>query len=235
MRIHCLQHVPFSGRAYLPEWAAARGHDWSPTLVPQAARLPPIEAMDALIIMGGPMSLRDPERHPWLADERRLMAAALKSHIPVLGICLGAQILADILGATVRYGGHSEIGWYPIDVNPELDTTWLDGVLPDELESFFWHEDTFDLPAGAIRLASTQAFRNQGFVHGRHLALQFHLEVTPEWAAHLANRDAEQLVEAEFVQSAATILARPDRLYRKNNDAMQKLLDRWLAQDAVPG
>lgn len=234
MRIQCLQHVPFTGRAYLPEWAAARGHQWTPILVPQAAKLPPIECMDALIVMGGPMTLREPATHPWLAEERKLMAAAMDTGVPVLGICLGAQMLAEILGAPVRHGGCSEIGWYRVKTNPALDETWLSGVLPSELESFFWHEDTFDLPADAVRVGATEAFRNQGFVYGPHLALQFHLEVTPEWATHLARRDADQLVAAEFVQTAAAILSRPESLYRENNAVMERLLDKWLAAASGP-
>jgi GMP synthase-like glutamine amidotransferase len=181
------------------------------------------------------MSLRDSGRRSWLDAERALVAAALRAGVPVLGICLGAQLLAQLLGARVLRNGHGEIGWFPVIVDEALEATWLSGVLPQQLESFFWHEDTFELPDGAIPVASTRACRNQGFVWGRHLALQFHLEVTPEWAAHLARRDADQLVADEFVQTADSILSRPASLYDRNNAVMDRLLARWLTADPPVG
>jgi GMP synthase-like glutamine amidotransferase len=228
MRIHCLQHVPWHGRAYLPLWAAAAGHDWQVTLVPEADRLPAPEDFDALVIMGGPMSLREQAKYPWLIAEQRLLEEVLRREQPFLGICLGAQMLAAVHGAPVRLGRHSEIGWYPLKVTDEAKDTWLGDVLPDGLETFFWHDDVFETPADAVRIAGTEASPHQAFVTGAALGLQFHLEVTPEWAAHLAKRDAVQLVPSRFVQSATDILGRPNSSYDANNAVMSALLDRWL-------
>ncbi len=102
MRIHCLQHVPWHGRAFIPLWAAAAGHDWQVTLVPEAERLPAPESFDALIIMGGPMSLREQAKYPWLVAEQRLLEDVLRRGQPFLGICLGAQMLAAVHGALAR-------------------------------------------------------------------------------------------------------------------------------------
>ena len=101
-------------------------------------------------------------------------------------------------------------------------------TLPERFETFLWHGDTFDLPDGALRIARSDAFENQGFMWNRTLALQFHLEVRPAWVAMLANRDAHELVEATYVQSAPTVLGKPERLYRYNNALMDGLLQRWL-------
>jgi GMP synthase-like glutamine amidotransferase len=235
MRIHCLQHVPWHGRAFLPLWAAAAGHDWEVTLVPEADRLPAPESFDALVIMGGPMSLREQAKHPWLVAEQRLLESVLERGQPFLGICLGAQLLAAVHGAPVRRGRHSEIGWYPLALTAEHRDTWLGDALPEGLETFFWHDDVFETPADAVRIAGTEASPDQAFVTGSALGLQFHLEVTPEWAAHLARRDAEQLVPNRYVQSATDILGRPASSYEQNNAVMATVLERWLGQSAVAG
>ena len=228
MRIHCFQHIPWHGRAFIPSWAAGAGHDWQVTLVPEADRLPRPESFDALIIMGGPMSLRERDQHPWLLAEQRLLEDVLRRGQPFLGICLGAQMLAAVHGAAVRRGRHSEIGWYPLQLTDEGRDTWLGDILPDGLETFFWHDDVFETPTDAVRIAGTEASPHQAFVAGTALGLQFHLEVTSEWAAHLARRDAVQLVPSRYVQSAIDILGRPASSYEQNNAVMAALLERWL-------
>ena len=235
MRIHCLQHVPWQGRAFLPLWADAQGHEWQVTLVPEAERLPEPDSFDALVIMGGPMSLREQAKYPWLIAEQRLLEHALERGQPFLGICLGAQMLAAVHGASVRRGRQSEIGWYPLQLTAEHRDTWLGDALPEGLETFFWHDDVFETPTDAVRIAGTEASPHQAFVTGTALALQFHLEVTPEWAAHLAKRDAVQLVPSRYVQSATDILGRPASSYDQNNAVMATLLERWIGQSAVAG
>ena len=228
MRIHLFQHVGYRDRAFLPEWAEAAGHQLTRVLVPETERLPKPEEIDALIVIGGPMSIWDDQNHPWLAPEKQLVAELLQQDKPVLGICLGAQMIAEYLGARVKTGDDLEIGWFDLETTPESRTTWLADTLPDRFETFFWHGDVFELPAGAVRIGGTPANPNQGFIHGRSIALQFHLEVTPQWAHHLAARDGDQLTPAPYVQDAATLLSRPNELYRENNVLMARLLERWL-------
>jgi GMP synthase-like glutamine amidotransferase len=139
-------------------------------------------------------------------------------------------MLAEIHDAPVRRGRHSEIGWHPLESDAAGHETWVGDALPEDLETFFWHDDVFETPRDAVRLAGTEANAHQGFVVGSALALQFHLEVTPEWAAHLSQRDASQLVPGPYVQSATEILGRSAADYRRNNAVMADLLDRWLAQ-----
>ena len=232
MRIQCLQHVAWDGPAYLPVWAARSGHDLSVTLVPETGELPPPDDFDALVIMGGPMSLREHERHPWLTSEKRYLEAVLRRGKPFLGICLGAQLLADVHGAPVRRARHREIGWFPLDLTAERRGTWLGDALPEGLEVFFWHDDAFETPRGATRVAATAANAHQAFVIGSAAGLQFHLEVTPEWAAHLIRRDGDQLRPEAYVQSAADILERSPASYARSHAALSRVLDGWLLQGA---
>ena len=229
MRIHCLKHADYDGPAFLPEWSAGTGHVLTQVLVPAGEPLPAPEDFDALIVMGGPMSLGQEAAHPWIGMERRLVEQTMAADKPVLGICLGAQLMAQVLGAQVAPGPHPEIGWFPVQTTQETRNSWLDGALPERFRSFFWHEETFSIPAGAIHIARSPAYDNQGFVFGRHLALQFHLEVTPEWAARLVARDAAQLVEHPFIQSADDILSEAGERAGENNRLMARLLERWTA------
>ncbi|MGH9785594.1 MAG: type 1 glutamine amidotransferase, partial [Terriglobia bacterium] len=129
-----------------------------------------------LIAMGGPMGVYEADRYPFLRDEQRLIRQAAEAGIPVLGICLGAQLIAAALGARVYPGPHKEIGWYPVEVTPQDDFT---AALPSRFTAFHWHGDTFDLPPGATRLFRSDLYENQGFRWGRNvLAIQFHLEIT---------------------------------------------------------
>lgn len=235
MNIHCLVHSELPGDTLLPEWAALRGHAWHRTLVPRAARLPQPAEADCLVVLGGPMSAWEEQRFPWLRDEKRLIERFLRADRPVIGICLGAQLLAAVLGARTYAGPHQEIGWFAVESTAEFRASTLGTLLPERFETFLWHGDSFELPRGALRIGRSAAFENQGFVHGRALALQFHLEVRPAWVRALAERDGEQLIAADHVQPAGTILAKTYRLYRRSNALMDRLLTSWLASLAPTG
>jgi GMP synthase (glutamine-hydrolysing) len=129
---------------------------------------------DVLIVLGGPIGVYETASYPWLADEIALITARLQAGRPLLGICLGAQLMAASLGARVYPGPVKEIGWGAL-----RDASGVLAVC-DDVPVLHWHGDTFDLPAGAVRLASTALYENQAFAIGSHaLALQFHLEVAP--------------------------------------------------------
>lgn len=176
------------------------------------------------------MSVWEAERHPWLSDEKRLIESLIESGKPVLGICLGAQLLAAVLGAHVYRGGQQEVGWFPVRSVPEARQDPVGRVLPDRFETFLWHGDTFGIPDGAVRIAGSDAYQNQGFRSGGILALQFHLEVRPDWVRRIAARDASQLATSRYVQTVDTILGKPEAIYRDNNALMDRLLDRWLEE-----
>ena len=197
MRIHYFQHVEYNDRAFLPEWADAEGHELIRVMVPVADELPDADEIDALIIVGGPMSIWDERQHPWLVKEKQLLAELLRRDRPVLGICLGAQMMAEHLGSPVKPWNNLNIGWYPIEFSSKLNKTYLHNLFPDCCDSFFWHGDVFALPEGAAPIARDSTEASRGFVWQRSIALQFHLEVTPQWARHLVTRDAPIAIFAE--------------------------------------
>lgn len=151
---------------------------------------------NGLVIMGGSMGVYEADRYPFLRDELRLIEDALRLNVPVLGICLGAQLLAAALGSRVFPAGVKEIGWYPVAVNTVAHDDPLFARAPDAFTAFHWHGDTFDLPAGATRLASSAITREQGFRHGKTWGVQFHLEVTEQVvSAMMVGADAELAAE----------------------------------------
>lgn len=230
LRVRCLVHSILGGELHFPVWAQRRGYRWNEILVPEAARLPTPADTDCLVVLGGPMSAWEDQRHPWLKTEKRLLEAFIAADRPVLGICLGAQLLAEVLGARVFRGKHPEIGWFEVTTTPQGQAHQLGEVLPPRFETFLWHGDSFDIPAGAVHLASSDAFAHQAFAWDRLLALQFHLETRPDWVEQLVLRDADQLVASRTIQSAEVVVAKAKATYLANNRLLDRLLDRWLSQ-----
>lgn len=198
MKIHWLQHVPFEGLGYIEEWAGKRGARINCTRWLAGDAPPDPSEIDLLVIMGGPMGIHDFGQHPWLTEEKAFIRQAIDTGTRILGICLGAQLLADVLGARVYPGPQKEIGWHSLRRAEDAPP-----FLPEELIAFHWHGDTFDIPDGAVRLASSQACVNQGFIfNDRVVALQFHLETTPKSMEALITNCSHELVDAPHIQSA---------------------------------
>lgn len=216
LRVHVFQHAAFEGLGSMGPWLRERGHTLSFTHF-HAGDLPPSgpssPVADWIIVMGGPMGVHDEAELPWLKAEKQALSQALDRGAPVLGICLGAQLLADVLGAAVTRNDFKEIGWHRVELSPEAKATWLTEAFPSAFTPFHWHGDTFAVPAGAIAVGSSAACRNQGFLwKDRVLALQFHPEVTPESLAALAQHCGEELAIAggergRYVQDAAALRA----------------------------
>ena len=174
------------------------------------------------------MSVHDEDRYPWLVAEKRCIAAAINAGKTVVGVCLGAQLIAEVLGARVRRNEHREIGWFPVRKVSGAPQPGVAAAFPPEIEAFHWHGDTFGLPAGAIHLARSDACEHQAFVYQeRVLALQFHLETTRAAAAALIENCGDELTPGPFVQTPAEMLARDDR-FVVVNEAMEGILDRLL-------
>lgn len=192
MRILAFRHVPFEHLGHIGTELERRGigFDYADLYQP-GAMAPDPARYDGLVFMGGPMSVNDPL--PYLEREARWIAEAVAARQPVLGVCLGAQLIAKALGARVYPNAVKEIGWFEIELTAEgaADPLFA-GAAPRETV-LQWHGETFDLPPGATWLASSAACRHQAFRAGANAyALQFHLEVTPEmiedWCAQDANR-----------------------------------------------
>ena len=149
MNIHYLQHVPFEGLGSIEAWLKTGNHRLTDTRLYQNGPLPEMADFDWLIVMGGPMGVDDEDQYPWLKQEKQFIQQAIESGKIVLGICLGAQLIAAALGAKVYKNKNPEIGWFNIDRHIEAEKTILSSVILSQLEVFHWHGDTFDIPAGS--------------------------------------------------------------------------------------
>jgi len=195
-KIYVLQHHPVETLGTIADalegaalaWQYVRVYDGQP--VPSS-----MKGAGGLIVMGGPMGVYQTDRYPWLRDEMRLIEDAVKSNLPTLGVCLGAQILAAALGAKVeRNPNGKEIGWHPIKLGDSAQHDRLMRGLPATLTPFHWHGDIFDLPPGAVLLASSEKTPCQAFRYGdKAYAFQFHFEVTPDGVAAMADAFAKDL------------------------------------------
>ena len=185
-----------------------------------------------LVIMGGPMSVHDEYEHVWLKAEKWFVKQVIDAGKPVLGICLGAQLIAEVLGGTVEPGKQKEIGWFPITLSPEFAASNLGHRFPESINVFHWHGETFTIPDGAQRIASSEACENQGFVYNdRVVGLQFHLETTHISAESIISNSAHELVEGPFIQSEDEMLADEMR-FAEINRLMQIFLE-YLEEQAV--
>ncbi|TGE15438.1 type 1 glutamine amidotransferase [Hymenobacter elongatus] len=214
MQIHCLQHAAFETPGLLLEWAAAHGHEWSFThLYAPEPSFPALQDFDWLVVLGGVMGVDEENRYGWLAPEKAFIRAAMKAGKMVLGICLGAQLLADALGARVYRNPALEIGFWAIQPAPEAATHPLLRHFTEAITVLHWHGDTFGLPAGAVPIASSQACAHQGFVvDNRIVGLQFHPELTAEILGEMLHHDGHELVPGPWVQTATELRQRAAEL-----------------------
>jgi len=224
MRIHSLQHVPFEDIGSMASDFRSRGYTLSTTHWYRGDAAPAVSDFDALVVMGGPMGIHDEAIYPWLADEKILIKEAIAAGKILLGICLGAQLIADVLGGKVTRNAHKEIGWLPININPAAATHPIAQIFARYPNVFHWHGDTFALPPGAIHLASSEGCANQAYVfQGKVYGFQFHLETTPTSARALIEHCAEDIDGSRYTQPAQTILA-SDEKFAQINRAMSEVI-----------
>jgi GMP synthase-like glutamine amidotransferase len=182
-----LQHIACEPPAAYEDELRAWGLELHRVEVDEGEPLPDWRAFAGIVAMGGPMGAYEDERLPWLADEKRLIAAAVHAGTPYWGVCLGAQLLASALGARVFPGPEAEVGILPVHRTPAAAADPVFGAAPPEFHALQWHTDTWELPAGALRLARSDAYEQQAFVFERAYGVQFHLEIdarlTAEWGA----------------------------------------------------
>ena len=207
MRIHSLEHAHFEGPGRIATWAAERGHTLARTALHEEEALPALDAFELLVIMGGAMSIHEHRNHPWLPVEKQFLDEAIRARKPILGVCLGAQLLADVLGGKVFQNPVKEIGWFPVRM---LDRSGPFAAFPERLTVMHWHGDTFTIPPGARRVAESDACANQAFVHGdRVVGLQFHIELEKVGIEDLAAASLDEAGTAPFIQSREQLIAPP--------------------------
>jgi len=227
MRIHCLQHAPFEGPARIGDWAQRRGHSLRVSHLYAGDPLPDLDGFDRLVVMGGSMGVADEAEHSWLAHEKARIDEAISTGKSVVGICLGAQLIAEVLGASVYQNPVKEIGWFPIELTEAGRGDPICAGLTTQAEVFHWHGDTFTLPCGAVHLARSAHCEQQGFLFdGRVLALQFHLESTPESVAAICTHCADEIQPAATIQTAAEMRGAKVATYAAISLMLETLLDR---------
>lgn len=218
-----MQHVPFEGLGCIEHWLDTKKTEITATKFFDSTSLPPAKDIDLLIILGGPMSVNDEEKYPWLRQEKNFIRDVIQKNKAVLGICLGAQLIAAAMGESVYPNRRKEIGWFPVTgVNAPQPCF----SFPSRLEVFHWHGETFDLPKDAQLLARSEGCENQAFQLGeRVVGLQFHLESTPDSVGRIVTNCREELLPSKYVQPEQTILDQSPAKYRKINQVMSDLLD----------
>ena len=227
MRIHYLQHVPFENPGTILTWAAGKGHPLGSTHLYKAHAFPSQEDFDWLFVMGGPMDIYEEEHYPWLADEKRFIKASIEAGKVVVGLCLGAQLIADVLGGEVTRNRHTEIGWFPVTLTKAAKNYEPFGVFPEIHTVFQWHGDTFStLPEEAVLLATSRVCAHQAFMYKqRVVGFQYHLENTRETIAALIEKCADEMIPSLFVQEGEEMLSHEEHIENCNN-LMDRFLDR---------
>ena len=221
-RAHYLQHVPFEGPGALQPWLVEQGWALTCTRLYLGESLPSLDGVDFVFVLGGPMSVNEESAHPWIREERAWLREALDSSKPLLGVCLGAQMMASALGASVSAGREPEIGWFPLVGHDSAAPCYR---FPTRFEALHWHGETFAMPAGAELLASSEACAHQAFQYGAYaIGVQFHLETTRDSLEELILHGEDELSGGPFVQDAKRMRAVSTDRLEELHEAMGDLL-----------
>ncbi|MBU4440199.1 MAG: type 1 glutamine amidotransferase [Acetobacterium sp.] len=218
MRIHYLQHVPFENPGSILAWAKTNQCDVTSTQLHNDEALPEVNEFDWLVVMGGPMNIYEEDQYPWLKAEKELIKAAIKTNKVVIGMCLGSQLIADIIGGKVVQNKQKEIGWFPIMFSEKAKASPLFSFFPDNPVVFHWHGDTFvDLPQEATIIAENAACKNQAFVYQQRVfGFQFHLENTLPIIEDLITNCGDEMIPGDYVQSPQEVLSHPEYMLQDN-------------------
>ena len=231
MHIHYLTHVPFEGLGSMENIFVSGGHRLSNTCFYLDQPLPPVDGFDALVVMGGPMSVNEEARYPWLRKEKDFIYQALMREVPVLGVCLGAQLIAAVLGASVVKNAHEEIGWYPVRLARERIADGPMQNLPDSFDALHWHGDTFSIPSGAHHFISSEGCANQAFAYGNNVVgLQFHLEMLPSHVQAVYRECGRPDLTGPYIQGEHEMLAPADK-FRRAQTILEEFLRAFIFQN----
>ena len=223
-----IQHVEPEEPGTIERAVRLEGHSVTRTRIFEDDPIPEeLGTYRGLIVMGGPMGVHDVEAHPNLRREKALIASAIEADRPVLGICLGAQLIADVLGASVEPGPEPEIGWYPIERTEAGRNDPVLGAAPDPLTAFHWHGDVFALPDGATSLARSEQTEHQAFRYGSAVyGFLFHLEVSRAIIVDMIEAFYEELEHPE--EDAAAIVRETRHHVEALAEAGEEVFGRWV-------
>ncbi|HVN48160.1 MAG TPA: type 1 glutamine amidotransferase [Bacteroidota bacterium] len=232
MKLGAIQHVPFETVGSIEEWADANGHALSITKIFNGDPLPALHTFDGLIVMGGPMGAYDDHRYSWLPHEKIFLQSAIREKKKILGICLGAQLIAAVLGAIVHKNPWKEIGWFPI--RKTIDGHKLFSAFASPQTVFHWHGDTFEIPHNAQRFFESDGCKNQAFLYSDHvLGLQFHLELTASGLEELIQNCQNELIADHFIQLEEKLTSQYATYSSENKRILFSLLDSFFAAEKV--
>jgi len=235
VRVLVLQHIACEPPGVFEDVLHERGAELYRVELDDGDSLPDWREFDAIVAMGGPMSVNDEAELPWLTNEKRAIGEAVNSELPFWGVCLGVQLLAASLGARVYPGSEPEVGLLPVELTDDGRADPVFGDLETSLVTLQWHGDTFDLPVGAVRLASSPAYANQAFRFQRAYGVQFHLEVSAEMAREWA-RVPEYVTSLERTlgaDGAPAFLTAIEQSADEMRSAGRALFERWLDRIAT--
>ncbi len=227
MQLHLLEHDPIGIRQNnITTWAGKKGYAVERTDVFKGAKLPSQKDFDWLIVLGGFQHVWEEQEHPWLVEEKGFISEALSKDKIILGICLGAQLLAEALGGRVFSSEKEEIGWYEVTVIDEGKGSYLLKNVPRKFLTFHWHSDHFTLPPGCTRLAFSEPTANQAYIakNSRVAGLQFHPEYTIELIRYFAIGYGHEWQKDQYVAGKKAVLSKSEQIpetYR----LMELLLD----------
>jgi len=222
------RHAPHEGPGYLADYLNRHGLPHRLIRVDQDDPIPTsIDGVSGLVLMGGPMSVNDPL--PWIPRLTKLIQQAVAADLPVLGHCLGGQLISKALGGVITKNPVKEIGWLKVErVDNPVSQRWLDG-LPREFEVFHWHGETFSIPAGATRILASRDCANQAFVLGKTLAFQCHVEMTADLVREWARVSADELSPVcATVQDPQTMTRDLDARVQRLQACADRFYDRWI-------
>ncbi len=226
MQVLIVKNIPLEGPGTIEDFLRERGISYTIAELSKGETVEDTGLYSHLVVMGGPMAVYEMDRYPYLRGEAELIRSFIDKGKAVLGVCLGAQMVAHCLGARVYPGGVKEIGWYEVDITPEGMEDGAFSTLAVEgrpvAEVFQWHGDTFDMPEGAVRIASSSSYPNQAFRYGsRVYALQFHIEVTPEIL--------REWFEGEEGVDVGELLARTEKIFPAYRKRAEGFYDKFFS------
>lgn len=223
MRLHYLQHVPFENPGSILVWAEQNNHSVKKTLLYETDDFPNQSEFDWLIVMGGHMNIYDEQEYPWLIKEKEFIKTTIENQKVVIGLCLGGQLVADVIGGAVTKNRYKEIGWFPVRLNDKACENPLLSFFPPNPVVFEWHGDTFSsLPKDAEIIAENDACAHQAFIYRKRVfGFQFHLENTMDIIKGLVENCQDEMVPDRYVQTPEELLSHPEYIEQDN---------RWMKQ-----
>lgn len=237
--IFSLEHAPYEDPVYITRWLANRSLEVNHIRLYRGDPLPDLSDVGFLLIMGGPMNIYEEDKYPWIIEEKSFIKNAIFAEIPILGICLGGQLIADVLGGIVTKSIFPEYGWHTVTrnpdiyLNPDMEENIISRLFPERIDVFQWHQDTFTIPSGAIPLYRSDFCFNQAFMYNNKVVgLQFHPEMDKDTIQEFLNLSNQELTDKGLLHVRDDILHRID-LCTQGHNFVAELIQYLINSDEI--